>query len=167
MTVMKHTASYDVTPEMQYASVKQFFWSVLFRPRRAGIVTVVVAWLAMIVMDPPYKPWLVGFFTAAVLFLVVSWVRTYWLVLAQAKAGLRLIENPKVQISIDESQVEYVSATATYRHAWSKIERIEETKDFVIFMHGKFPLLSLPKSSFSSEELIFMKTQCGAGRPSR
>ncbi len=111
----------------------------------------------MIVLDPPYKPWVVGFLAGLFFLLIVTWGKAYFQVIAQARAGLRLMENPKVEITLDDSLIEYASSTGTRRHPWEKIEKVEETKDFVILMNGTLPLLSLPKACFSSEVLTFMK----------
>jgi hypothetical protein len=157
---MKFTANYEVTASLQDASVRQFFFSVLLRPRIGAFLAIFAVTLGVIILDPPFKTWVVGFCTALSLLLVVMWVKTYLQVVGQARAGLRLMEHPRVEITMDDSLIEYVSSTGTRRHQWSKIERVEETKDFVILMNGKVPLLSLPKASFSAEALTFLK-----GRP--
>ena len=120
--MMKFTATYDVTPKLQDDSVKQFYWRVLLRPRIGGILAVLAVLLGMIVLDPPYKPWVVGFFSAMFFFLIITWVKAYFQIIAQARAGLRLMENPKVEILLDDSVIEYVSSTGTRRHQWEKIE---------------------------------------------
>ncbi|MES2660681.1 MAG: YcxB family protein [Verrucomicrobiota bacterium] len=162
---MKFTATYDVTARIQEDSVKQYYWHVLLRPRIGGMLVVFAALLVMIALDSPYKPWFVGFFTATFLFLIITWVKVYFQIIAQARAGLKLMENPKVEISLDESLIEYESSTGTRRHQWEKIERIEETKDFVVLMNGKLPLLILPKAFFSDEALTFLKERSRTKHP--
>lgn len=149
--------NYEVTLPLQEASVRQFFFSVLVRPRIAAFLTILVVTVAMFFLDPPFKPWVVGFCTALSLLMLVMWVKAYLQIVEQARHGLLLMEHPKVEITMDDSFIEYVSSTGTRRHHWSKIERIEETKDFVILMNGKLPLLSLPKAPLSQEALAFMK----------
>ncbi len=161
---MHFSTTYDVTPAIQDASVKQFFWHVLLRPKIGGIMVVFIALIVMFALDFPYKPWIVGFFTAMFLFLFVAWTKTYFQIIAQAREGLALLEHPKVEVSLDDSLIEYVSSTGTRRHRWEKIERIEETRDFMIFMAGKLPLLSLPKACFTSAVIDFMKEKTNPGR---
>lgn len=162
---MKFTATYDVTPRIQDDSVKQYYWHVLLRPRMGGILVVFAVLIGTIALDPPYKPWIVGFFSATFLFLIISWVKTYLQVIAQARAGLKLMESPKVEISLDDSLIEYESSTGTRRHQWEKIERIEETKDFMILLNGKLPLLMLPKAFFTDEAITFMKERSRTSHP--
>lgn len=154
---MNFSTTYDVTSKLQDDSVKQYFWHVMLRPRIVGVFLVFAMLIAAIFVELPYKPWIVGFFSAMFLFLIITWVKVYFQILHQARAGLRLMEHPKVDISLDDSLIEYASSTGTRRHHWDKIERIEETKDFVILMNGKLTLLSLPKAHFTSEALAFMK----------
>lgn len=161
---MKFSATYEITPKLQDDSAKQYFWSILLRPRMGAILAFLALLPGMIFLEFPYKPWIVGFFSAAVLFLVIVWVRAYFQIIAMARAGLNLMEHPRVEILLDEALIEYVSSTGTRRHQWEKIGEIQETEDFVILVNGKLPLLSLPKACFSSEALTFMKEKCRAGR---
>ncbi len=161
---MKFSATYEVTPRLQDDSVKQFFWHVLLRPQLGGLLSMVAVLLAFIGFDLPYKPWGIGFCSGLLLFACATWCRTYFQIIAQARAGLKLMENPKVVITLDDACIEYASSTGTRRHAWDKIERCIETKDFVVLMHGKLPLLSLPKASLPSEALAFMQQKIS--RPS-
>lgn len=154
---MKFSATYTVTPRLQDDSVKQFFWHVLLRPQIGGLLSMVAVLLAFIGFDLPYRPWVIGFGSGVLLFACATWCRTYLQIIAQARSGLRLMENPQVVVTLDDSCIEYASSTGTRRHAWDKIERLIATKDFVILMHGKLPLLSLPKACLSSEALAFMQ----------
>jgi hypothetical protein len=165
-TNMKYTATYEVTAKLQDDSVRQFYWNVLLRPKIGGIFVTLALLLGLIALDFPYKSWVVGFNGALFLFLVIMWAKTYFQILSQARAGLRLMEHPHVEILLDESQVEYVSSTGTRRHPWNKIERIVETSDFMILMYGKIPLLSLPKACFTTEALDFIQERISTNPPS-
>lgn len=145
--------------------MKEFYWHVLLRPRIIGILATLAALVGMIALDPPFKPWVVGFFTSMFLFLIITWVKAYFQVIAQARAGLKLMNHPKVEISIDESLIEYVSSTGTCRHQWSKIGHFIEAKNFVILMSGSLPLLSLPKACLSIECLSFLRGKLPSKQP--
>lgn len=165
---MKFHTSFEVTPKLQEDSVKQYYWHLLLNPRRTvGMVVLLALLLGTIATpyDSPQKTWAVGFLSAVCIFMVILWAKAYYQFLAQARAGLKLMENPKVEISMYDSLIECASSTGTRRHQWDKIERIEETKDFVILMNGKLPLLSLPKACFSSEALAFMKNRVDSDAP--
>ena len=85
---MKFTTTYDVTPKLQEDSVKQFYWHVLLRPRIGGILAVFAILPAVIVLDPSYKSWVVGFFTAISLFLITTCVKAYYQISSHARPGL-------------------------------------------------------------------------------
>lgn len=154
---MKYTATYEVTAKLQDDSVKQFYWHVLLRPRIGGIFAIFAVLVGVIFLEPPCKPWIVGFVGAMFLFLITTWAKAYFHIISQARAGLRLMEHPKVEVILDDSHIEYISSTGSRRHHWNKIEKIVETTDFIVLMNGKLPLLSLPKCCFTSEVLNYIK----------
>ncbi|MGF1679550.1 MAG: YcxB family protein [Candidatus Methylacidiphilales bacterium] len=154
---MKYTATYEVTAKLQDDSMKQFYWHVLLRPRIGGIFAILAVLVGVIFFEPPYKPWVVGFMGALFLLLIVMWAKAYFQILSQARDGLRLMEHPNVEVTLDDSQIEYVSSTGSRRHHWNKIEKIVETTDFIILMNGELPLLSLPKACFTNEALNYIK----------
>jgi hypothetical protein len=120
-------------------------------------LAVLAGFIGTIALDPPYRPWVVGFFASMLLFVIITWVKAYFQIIAQARAGLKLMENPKVEILIDETIVEYVSSTGTRYHQWNRVEYFIEGKNFVILMSGSLPLLSLPKAYLSPECLAFLR----------
>ena len=63
-------------------------------------------------------------------------------------------------------RIVYRSSTGTREHAWTKIERLVETKDFVILMAGTLPLLSLPKAAFADDALAFLRERIVAPKSS-
>jgi hypothetical protein len=157
--------NYEVTPKLLDDFVKQYYWHELLRPRRIFGMLLVLAFVLGTIATPydsPPKSWAVGFLSAVTILLVAAWVRAYFQFLAQERAGLKLMEHPNVKISMDDARIEYASSTGTRRHQWEKIDRILQTKDFVILMSGKLPLLSLPKLCFSIEALAFMEDRVAA-----
>lgn len=159
----KHTATYTVTAELQEKSVKQYFWRTLIGSRLGGFLIVLALLMFAFTYDYPYKPWVVGFLTSISLLLLAAWTKTYLNILGQAKTGLRLMEHPNVEISLDDTLIEYSSSTGTRRHRWDKIDSVGETRDFLILISGKTPLLSLPKSCFSDEAVCFLRERVGSG----
>jgi len=150
-------AKYEVTQQLQDDSVKQFFWNLLLRPLRiTRLCLVLFILLGFLFFDLPYKQWLVGFIGGLLLFLVIAWAKSYFNMIKHARKGLEMMDSPQVEIWLNESLIQYTSSTGTRRHQWDKVERIEATKDFLILMNGKLPLLSIPKSRLSGEALHFM-----------
>lgn len=159
----KHTATYIVTAELQEKSVKQYFWRAMIGPRLGGLLILLGLLMFAVTYDYPCKPWVVGFLSSVSLLLIAAWTKMYLNILGQAKTGLRLMEHPNVEISLDGTMIEYSSSTGTRRHRWDKIDRVGETRDFLILISGKTPLLSLPKSCFSYEAERFLRERVGKG----
>lgn len=160
---MTFTGRYEVTQKLQDDMSREFFFGVLLRPRLFRIVAclallgVLAALTSLSGLDVPYRLWIVGFLSAVALMIVLTWIITFFRARAQGRAGLRLIEHPRIEITLDEQQVLYSSSTGTRRHSWEKIQRIVETKNFIALMAGEIPLLMLPKSCFSAEALSLLR----------
>ncbi len=112
---MKFHTSYDVSPKLQEDSVRQYYWHALLRPR-IGLMVVSLALMLCGVALLPQKGWVVGFVSAVIFFMIIASVGAYYRFLSQARAGLKLMENPKVEISMDDSLIEYASSSGTRRH---------------------------------------------------
>lgn len=162
---MPFTAQYDVTQKLQDDMMSQFFFYVMLRPklkpRPLTIIALLVAVGAMPFLDQKHRLWFIGALVTFYFVVTVAWVKTYFQMRAQGRAGLKVMEHPRVEITLDDEAVHYSSSTGTRRHAWLKIERIEETRDFIVLMTGKLPLMMLPKSPFNSEALTFMRRRVG------
>ena len=162
---MKFHCSYEVTLKLKEDSMKQYYWRALLSSRRIFGMLLVSALLFGTIATPydsQQKTWATGFLAAVTVLLIADWVRAYFQLLAQARAGLKMMENPKVEISMDDALIEYMSSTATHRHNWEKIDRVEQTKDFLLLINGNLPVLILPKSCFSIEALAFMEDRVAA-----
>ena len=152
---MEFLCRYEVTSAMQDTSVRQYFFTIMLGRRWLGLMAGLA--LALIAWQLGAPPWAAAALCAAVLVLVILWIKTYHHVIQQARSGLRLMEHPLVEVSLTDEALEYRSSTGTRRHGWDKIERMRETKDFLIFQHGKIPLLSLPKSALPAEALEWLR----------
>lgn len=142
---------------------REFFFGVLLRPRLLrivaclGLLGVLAVLTSLSGLDVTYRLWTVGFLSAVMVMILLTWIITFFRARAQGRAGFRLIEHPRVEVTLDEQQVLYSSSTGTRQHSWEKIQRIVETKNFVALMAGDVPLLMLPKSCFGTEALSFLR----------
>lgn len=153
---MEYRATYEVSRLMQDASIRQYFFSVMLGWRR--LVTLSLFSLlagALIIFDA--SSGITIFVGSIAVILLTLWVKTYFQVLSQGRTGLHLMEHPNIEVLLADEFVEYRSSTGTRVHRWEKMDRLIETKDFAVLMHGKVPLLSLPKIAFSQEALGFIR----------
>jgi hypothetical protein len=161
---MTFTGRYEVTRELQDDMTRQYYFRVLLRPRvdiivACLVVTGCLVYLGGLVRDLPFFAWIYGFICALAFVAVLAWVRAFFALRAQGRAGFKLMEHPRVEVTFDEHQVIYASSTGTRQYSWTKIDRVTETRDFIVLMAGKIPLLILPKSCFSAEALAFLLTR--------
>jgi hypothetical protein len=153
---MTFSGRYEVTPQLQDEMMRQYIVHLVLWPRLVRIAVSLAVLGAVAMLDLPYRSWILGFISAVALLIVITWVRLFFQARAQGRAGLKLMEHPRVEVILDERQIVYSSSTGTRQHAWAKLDQLKETKDFVVLMAGKLPLLILPKSGFNAEALAFL-----------
>lgn len=155
---MKFETEYIVTEQMQAESMKQYFLEVIMRSRPWKQLGLLILSAALVSWGlPKQMTWVLTFYGVFAACLVAIWIKSYALHQRVARDGLRLLDHPKIVVSLDDVQIEYVSATGTRRFQWDKIDKLHETRDFMVLMSGRLPLLTLPKLSFSEEVRGFMK----------
>lgn len=162
---MNFTASYQITPALQDASVRFYFFRVMLLPRLWRLVLIAVLLVFIVVLVPEYLRWTSAFAAASVLLLAAMWIKAYFGVKRQGRNSYELLEHPNVEVSLDEEGIHYTSATGTRNHLWNKIRRIVESEDFMVLMNGNLPLLNLPKPEFSAEALEFIRRMSWVERP--
>ncbi len=156
---MSHTLRYTVDEKMNRDSISQYLYAVHLRPKLPVFVLLLLYLTVILFIDFPYRDWLAVGLGVAIVFLIIVWVKTYFAMQAQGRDGLKLLTHPEITITIDEEIVEYASSTGNRRHAWNKIDRFCETRDFLVFHSGKIPLLVLPKAPLTPDALAFIKTK--------
>lgn len=154
---MSYTISYDVDEKMSRASITQYLCTVHLRPKVPMFVILPLYLVLLLCIDFPYRDWMVVALGVVMLFLIIAWVKTYFLMQAQGRDGLKLLSHPTITLNLSDDLIEYSSSTGTRRHEWSKIDRFCETKDFLVFHSGKVPLLILPKAPLTSDAAAFIK----------
>ncbi len=159
---MNHTISYDVDERMNRASISQYLYTVHLRRKIPVFLLLPLYLLVILFIDFPYRDWVIVALGAVILFLSVTWIKTYLLMQAQGRDGLKLLSHPTITIRLSDEFIEYASSTGTRRHEWSKVDRYCETKDFMVFQSGKVPLLVVPKAPLTPEAHAFIHTKTSA-----
>jgi uncharacterized membrane protein YqjE len=154
---MKHTIRYDVDAQMSRASISQYLYTVHLRPKRISFALLPLVLIILLFIDFPYRDWAIIGVGVVIIFLIIAWVKTYFLMQAQGRDGLKLLSHPTITINLSDELIEYSSSTGTRRHEWAKIDHFCETKDFMIFQSGKIPLLILPKAPLTADAYTFIK----------
>ncbi len=152
-----YSAVYQVDEALNRSSIKQYFWTVLIRPKLPIFLVILACLIAICLISFPYQEWIALVLGTLVLVLIVSWMKAYFVTQAQGRDGLKLLNHPNIEIEMDEETITYRSSTGTRLHSWSKIDKLIETRDFVILQSGKLPLLILPKLPLSTDALKYLK----------
>lgn len=160
---MKFSASYETTGAMQDASIHDYYFHVLLRPRIWWNIALLLLLASMFVLVPTYRSWVAIFAATALSIHISIWIKAYFQLRRQARAMLELMEHPQIEITLDDDGISYTSSTGTRRHLWNKIRRITETQDFLFLMSQSLPLVTLPKSAFSGEALSFIREKSWIG----
>ena len=156
---MSHTIRYDVDEKMNQASISQYLCTVHLKPKRPVFLILPLYLIVLLFIDFPYRDWMVVGISVIIVFLIIAWVKTYFLMQAQGRDGLKLLSHPTITINLSGELIEYSSSTGTRRHEWTKIDRFCETKDFMVFQSGKVPLLILPKAPLTTDAYAFIQSK--------
>jgi hypothetical protein len=83
--------------------------------------------------------------------IITMWIKTYKALQDNAKSYLRTISDPRTTLVIDDQEMEISNSNGMRRITWDTVDRFVSTKDFVIPIAGKVPLICLPKAELNAE----------------
>lgn len=154
---MNFETRYTATDVLQKKAAKQLFFTVFLGRKWIGLGAFwVVAGASVAVV--PSSGWTIPciLFTAGFI-LTVMWVKTYFMLLRNSRDYLQMIDDPTMTLKIDDVDLEISASNGSRKTAWSKMDRIVETNDFLIPMIGKIPIICLPKSELTDETAAFVR----------
>ncbi len=157
---MDYRTEYSITEEIQSKSLKQYFFKALLGKQIVLIPLMIVFSLALLfISDDDF-----GFYAGVVLgcmalVYTIIWTKSYFLILKQGREQLALLDSPTIKIRMNEDGIHYESSNNSRSYSWSKIEKLEDTGDFLVFQKGKIPLLNLPKEFLDKDALEYAKSK--------
>ena len=154
---MEFETQYPVTDALQRTAAKQLFFSVMLKKKWIGILAFwIAAGLSLFTVSE--LGWaLAGILLAVSFVLTVMWVKTYFMFQKQANDYLKTIDDPLTTLRINKEEFDISNCNGNKRITWNKIDRISETKDFLVPFIGKVPLICLPKDRLSREVSDFLR----------
>jgi hypothetical protein len=88
--------------------------------------------------------------------LSISPLRTYYLSRRLAKDAARLIDNPKITLTITDESITISSNNSSRTIEWNRMTKLREVDEFLLLFTGKLLTISIPGESLSNEQLEFI-----------
>lgn len=148
---MNFETSYTVTEELQMEAAKQMFLTVYLKRKWIPILALwIVGGISFLWVDE--IGWLLtGTLLTVASMLTVMWVKTYFKLQENSMINFRTMNDPLVTLTITREDLEISSSSGSRRIAWNKVDEVAETKDFLIPMIRKLPMMCLPKEHLTTE----------------
>jgi hypothetical protein len=156
---MELITTYEVTPEMQKASIQAYYFH--GTNKRKWIIILGFLVLGFLIcqfhqaQDDLYIG--IGLSTVGGVLLLV-WVKSYFTSLKSADDTLKLDDDNTVTVTFTEEHIKIERLSSKRQTQWKKITHIIEAGDFIILQAGKLPIASLPKKHLSEEQITFIKS---------
>lgn len=147
------SATYAVTPSMLLSANSQFFFVVALGWRWLGVAYFLASGTICLLQDYPTIS-VIAFSVAAL--MTAMWIKAYFQYRSIALSRAQISGNMQVTIELTESGIKGSSVRGTACYTWNEVNRLKASRDFVFIMRDKLPLMSLPKSQFSSEAIAFL-----------
>jgi hypothetical protein len=103
--------TYDVDETINRASISQYLYTVHLRPKLPVFIMLPVFLIFFQLIDFLSGDWLSIGIGVAIFFLAIMWVKTYFLMQAQGRDGLKLLSHPTITITLSDDLLEYSSST--------------------------------------------------------
>lgn len=155
---MIHEYQYLITPEMQRASVRDYFFKLVLRKRWINLIFLVALGAACLKFD---DGWIRNYGYAVLgisIFLIISWVKTYYAYIRMADSHYEMLNNGNITLGLNDEGVHYRSANGDKFFSWEKFNDVKESKSYIWLLRGKIPIVVIPKSEIDNEGLTMMRT---------
>lgn len=91
--------------------------------------------------------------------LFISPLRIYLSSRRLAKDTARLMEDPKITLTITDDSITISSRNASRTIEWNRMTKLKEVDGFLFFFTGKLLAISLPKEPLSNEQFEFIRSK--------
>lgn len=154
---MQFETRYEVTESLQSKAVAQLFFSVYLKRKWIGVVLLYVAALLSVLAGAAIGFALTGFLAALGFVLTWMWVRSYQKMQQQGRAYIEALNGSELAVTLADSGVLIANAAGSQRVAWQELGGIAESKDFIILLIDRNPLICLPKSALNTEVIEWLR----------
>jgi hypothetical protein len=91
--------------------------------------------------------------------LSISPFRAYYISRRLAKDALRLIDDPKVMLTITDESITISSENSSRTIEWNKMTKLREIDGFLLFFTGRLLTISIPGEPLSNEQIEFIRSK--------
>lgn len=154
---MNLKVSYTITEKMQIDSAKQYFNKCLLGNKIYLIILFPISSILLFLLPLTIADFLPKLFLIVFFVLVIMWIKTYFVLINQAKVQLKILDSNEVCLEINDDEIIYKSSNGTKNFRWEKIDQIIECKDFIILQKEKLPLINIPKAFVKEAGVNFIK----------
>lgn len=154
---MQFETRYKVTESLQSKAVAQLFFSVYLKRKWIGVVLLCLAALLSVLAGAAIGFALTGFLAALGFVLTWMWVRSYQKLQQQGRAYIEALNGSELSVTLADSGVLIASAAGSQRVAWQQLGGIAESKDFIILLIDRNPLICLPKNILNAEVIEWLR----------
>ena len=93
------------------------------------------------------------------IFLGVSPLRIYLIRRRLAKDAARLIDNPKITLTITDESITISSHNSSRTIEWNRMTELREVDGFLLFFTGKLLTITIPREPLSNEQFEFIRAK--------
>ncbi len=154
---MTFSTEYKVDTSMQDASLRQSLYAIHIKAKLPAFALLFIFGIVVVIVGADLNPFIRWLIPCVFVLLILMWLRAYRELIKIGRARLAMSSEPKSILSFDSSAIELRNANETKRYEWIKLERLVETKDFILLMVGKLSLFCIPKEFLTKEAEQYIK----------
>ncbi len=160
---MNYKVNYIITEKLQIDSIKQYFYKCLLGPKIYIIISFAITSILFFLLPATRADYLPKILLIVFFILVIMWVKTYFILIKQAKVQFKIFESKEIQLEINDDEIIYKNSSVIKNLKWDKIDQFIECKDFIILQKEKLPLINLPKAYLKEDVINFIKDKAQKG----
>jgi hypothetical protein len=154
---MKFETTYDVDVATKDASIRQMLYAIRLKPKLWGLVVLSICTLLSFLAPDLLGPSIRWEPLVLMVFVTMLWIKSYYSLISTGRKTMELSSSPSVCLRLSSEEIEFISSNGTRKHSWTKIDRVLETKDFLLVMSGKLCLFCIPKRHLPADIQEYIK----------
>lgn len=158
---MNYQTQFEITEEIQLASLRSYFYSILIGKRIWAMAALLAGTLVLFLMDTDFGIAVPIVLACGAALILAIWLRVYLVLMRQGRDLVSMLDSPVITITVTDEELRYESSNATRVAKWRDVDKHGDTGDYLILMKGRFPLANLPKRFLADEAIAFIKSKSG------